>query len=60
MAANMGNKTVTTTGLKVVNLLTVEVNGVQKQLLLVSGSVPGKPGSLLTVLPFVRVGQKVS
>lgn len=54
MAKRVGNKMVTTTNLKVVNVLNVQ----DKTVMLVSGAVPGKPGSLLTVTAFKRVGQK--
>jgi large subunit ribosomal protein L3 len=54
MAKRVGNKVVTTLNLKVINVLNVQ----DKTVMLVSGAVPGKPGALLTVTAFKRVGQK--
>ena len=44
MAGRMGNEKVTTTNLKI-----IEVNP-DKNLLLINGAVPGKPGNLITIL----------
>ena len=45
MAGQSGNKTVTIQKLKI-----VQINA-QENLLLVKGSVPGKPGNLLSLVP---------
>lgn len=60
MAKNLGNETVTVKNLKVMNIVSVQDDKTDAtvHLLLVSGAVPGKKGSVVTVLPFKRVGQK--
>ena len=50
MAGRMGGKKVTTRGLEI---LQIDAN---HNLLVVKGSVPGKPGSLLNIRPAKRVG----
>ena len=50
MAGRMGGKKVTTRGLEI---LKIDIN---HNLLVVKGSVPGKPGSLLNIRPAKRVG----
>ena len=50
MAGRMGGKKVTTRGLEI---LKIDTN---HNLLVVKGSVPGKPGSLLNIRPVKRVG----
>ena len=50
MAGRMGGKKVTTRGLEI---LKIDTN---QNLLVVKGSVPGKPGSLLNIRPAKRVG----
>ena len=50
MAGRMGGKKVTTRGLEI---LKIDTN---HNLLVVKGSVPGKPGSLLNIIPAKRVG----
>ncbi len=50
MAGRMGGKKVTTRGLEI---LKIDTN---HNLLVVKGSVPGKPGSLLNIRPAKRVG----
>ena len=50
MAGRMGGKKVTTRGLEI---LKIDAN---HNLLVVKGSVPGKPGSLLNIRPAKRVG----
>jgi large subunit ribosomal protein L3 len=54
MAARMGGKTVTTRKLKVVRVDS------DKNVLLVKGTVPGKPGGLLSITPSNLVGAKAS
>ncbi|NBD14889.1 MAG: 50S ribosomal protein L3 [Cyanobacteria bacterium] len=54
MAGRMGGKTVTTRKLQVVRVDT------EKNVLLVKGTVPGKPGSLLSITPSNLVGVKAS
>ena len=50
MAVLMGGKKVTTRGLEILKIDT------DHNLLVVKGSVPGKPGSLLNIRPAKRVG----
>ncbi len=50
MAGRMGGKKVTTRGLEILKIDTTH------NLLVVKGSVPGKPGSLLNIRPAKRVG----
>ena len=50
MAGRMGGKKVTTRGLEILKIDT------DHNLLVVKGSVPGKPGSLLNIRPAKRVG----
>ncbi len=50
MAGRMGGKKVTTRGLEI---LKIDIN---HNLLVVKGSVPGKPGSLLNIRPAKKVG----
>jgi len=50
MAGRYGGKKITTKGLTI-----IKVDG-EKNLLVVKGSVPGKPGSLLNIKPANRVG----
>ena len=50
MAGRMGGKKVTTRGLEILKIDT------DQNLLVVKGSVPGKPGSLLNIRPAKRVG----
>lgn len=52
MAARMGNKTVTTENLRVVKV------DLDRNLLLVEGTVPGKPGAMLVIRPRNVVGSK--
>ena len=52
MAGRYGGKNITTKG-----LLVVKVDD-QKNLIIVKGSVPGKPGSLLNIKPNNKVGNK--
>jgi len=54
MAGRMGGKTVTTRKLKVVRVDT------EKNVLLVKGTVPGKPGGVLSITPSNLVGAKAS
>jgi len=50
MAGRMGGKKVTTRGLEILKI------DIDQNLLVVKGSVPGKPGSLLNIRPAKRVG----
>jgi len=50
MAGRMGGKKVTTRGLEILKI------DIDHNLLVVKGSVPGKPGSLLNIRPAKRVG----
>lgn len=52
MAGHLGNVRVTTRKLKVVRIDT------ERNLLLIKGSIPGKPGTLVSVAPANIVGQK--
>ncbi|NEP71917.1 MULTISPECIES: 50S ribosomal protein L3 [Okeania] len=52
MAGHLGNVRVTTRKLKVVRIDT------ERDLLLIKGSIPGKPGTLVSVAPATIVGQK--
>jgi len=54
MAGRYGGKKITTKGLTI-----VKIDG-EKNLLVVKGSVPGKPGSLLNIRPTKRVGAQAS
>lgn len=54
MAGRYGGKPVTTRGLTVIQVDT------EHNLLVVKGSVPGKPGTLLTIRPARRVGGKAA
>ena len=52
MAGRYGGKKITTRGLTIVKVDS------ERNLLVVKGSVPGKPGSLLNIRPANRVGAK--
>jgi large subunit ribosomal protein L3 len=52
MAGRYGGKQITTRGLTILKV------DAENNLLVVKGSVPGKPGSLLNIRPAVRVGAK--
>jgi len=52
MAGQLGNVRVTTRKLKVVRI------DAERNLLLIKGSIPGKPGTLISVAPANIVGQK--
>ena len=52
MAGHLGNVRVTTRKLKVVRIDT------ERDLLLIKGSIPGKPGTLVSIAPANIVGQK--
>ena len=52
MAGRYGGKKITTKG-----LIVVKVDN-DKNLIVVKGSVPGKPGSLLNIRPNNKVGNK--
>lgn len=52
MAGQLGNKQVTVRKLAIVRV------DAERNLLLIKGAVPGKPGALLNVLPATIVGQK--
>ena len=54
MAGRYGGKQITTKGLVILKVDT------ERNLLVVKGSVPGKPGSLLNILPARRVGFKAA
>ncbi|AFZ45254.1 LSU ribosomal protein L3P [Halothece sp. PCC 7418] len=54
MAGRMGGKTVTTRKLKVVRVDS------EKNVLLIKGTIPGKPGGLLSITPSNLVGAKAS
>ena len=54
MAGRYGGKQITTKGLVILKVDT------EHNLLVVKGSVPGKPGSLLNILPAKRVGFKAA
>jgi large subunit ribosomal protein L3 len=54
MAGRYGGKAVTTRGLTVIQV------DPEHNLLVVKGSVPGKPGALLTIRPARRVGDKAA
>ena len=54
MAGRYGGKQITTKGLIILKV------DVERNLLVVKGSVPGKPGALLNILPARRVGDKVA
>ncbi len=54
MAGRYGGKQITTKGLVILKVDT------ERNLLVVKGSVPGKPGSLLNILPAKRVGFKAA
>jgi large subunit ribosomal protein L3 len=54
MAGRYGGKQITTRGLVILKVDT------ERNLLVVKGSVPGKPGSLLDIRPAKRVGSKVA
>jgi large subunit ribosomal protein L3 len=63
MAKNVGNKTSSVMNLEVVDVMQVDDAKVptgQRLLLLIAGAVPGKPGALLTVTPFIRVGSSAN
>jgi len=45
MAGQLGNKTTTIKNLKV-----IQINS-QENILVIKGSVPGKPGNLLSIIP---------
>merc|ERR1711871_1655548 len=52
MAGRYGGKKITTRGLTILKIDT------ERNLLVVKGSVPGKPGALLNIRPAKRVGNK--
>jgi large subunit ribosomal protein L3 len=52
MAGRYGGKQITTRGLTILKV------DVERNLLVVKGSVPGKPGALLDIRPANRVGNK--
>ena len=52
MAGRYGGKQITTRGLTILKV------DVERNLLVVKGSVPGKPGALLDIRPAKRVGYK--
>ena len=54
MAGRYGGKQITTKGLVILKVDT------ERNLLVVKGSVPGKPGSMLNILPAKRVGFKAA
>ncbi len=54
MAGRYGGKQITTKGLIILKV------DIERNLLVVKGSVPGKPGSLLNILPAKRVGFKAA
>ena len=54
MAGRYGGKQITTRGLTILKVDT------ERNLLVVKGSVPGKPGSLLDIRPAKRVGSKAA
>ena len=54
MAGRYGGKQITTKGLIILKV------DVERNLLVVKGSVPGKPGALLNIRPARRVGDKVA
>ena len=54
MAGRYGGKQITTRGLVILKVDT------ERNLLVVKGSVPGKPGALLNILPAKRVGAKAA
>jgi large subunit ribosomal protein L3 len=59
MAKNLGNERVTVKNLNVVNWVTAQDEATQEsvQLILISGAIPGKKGSVVTIKPFKRVGK---
>ncbi|WP_415398927.1 50S ribosomal protein L3 [Synechococcus sp. W4D4] len=54
MAGRYGGKQITTRGLTILKV------DAERNLLVVKGSVPGKPGALLNILPAKRVGSKAA
>ena len=54
MAGRYGGKQITTRGLVILKVDT------ERNLLVVKGSVPGKPGALLDIRPAKRVGSKAA
>jgi large subunit ribosomal protein L3 len=54
MAGRYGGKQITTRGLTILKV------DAERNLLVVKGSVPGKPGALLNILPAKRVGAKAA
>jgi large subunit ribosomal protein L3 len=54
MAGRYGGKQITTKGLVILKV------DIERNLLVVKGSVPGKPGALLNILPARRVGSKAA
>tara|TARA_Y100001968_G_C19411710_1_gene746666 strand:+ start:1246 stop:1905 length:660 start_codon:yes stop_codon:yes gene_type:complete len=54
MAGRYGGKKITTKGLTIIKIDS------ERNLLVVKGSVPGKPGSLLNICPTKRVGMKAT
>jgi large subunit ribosomal protein L3 len=54
MAGRYGGKQITTKGLVILKV------DIERNLLVVKGSVPGKPGALLNILPAKRVGSKAA
>jgi large subunit ribosomal protein L3 len=54
MAGRYGGKQITTRGLVILKV------DAERNLLVVKGSVPGKPGALLNILPAQRVGFKAA
>jgi large subunit ribosomal protein L3 len=51
MAGQLGNKIITIKKLKV-----IQINS-KENILIIKGSVPGKPGNLLSIIPCVRQNQ---
>ena len=60
MATHLGDDRVTAPNVKIINILNITdpVSGEVKKVVLVKGSVPGKAGATVTVLPYKKVGQK--
>ena len=54
MAGRYGGKKITTRGLTILKI------DAERNLLVVKGSVPGKPGALLNIRPANRVGAKAA
>lgn len=60
MATHLGDDNVSVPNVKIINVLDINdpVSGEAKKVVLIKGSVPGKPGAMVTVVPYKRVGQK--